>query len=111
MNSKIHSSTKEPADPQYLSYLYNIYGQVDYVPKSANINGNIQQECIPVGCVPSAAVAVCSGGGVSAQGDVFPGGCLPRRGVSAQEGGLPSGGVCPGGAVCQTPREQNHRHL
>ena len=42
-----------------------------------------QQECIPVGCVPSAAVTV-SGRGGSAQG-----GCLPKM------------GVCPGG-VCQT---------
>ena len=35
------------------------------------------QECIPVGCVPSAAVTVCWGG-VSARGSVFPhGGGLP----------------------------------
>ena len=33
---------------------------------------------------------------------VCPGGCLPRRGVSAQEGGVYLGAVCPGG-VCQTP--------
>ena len=45
-----------------------------------------KQECIPVGCVPSAAVAICWGGG-----------CLPG-GVSAQRGCLPRGGVCPG--VC-----------
>ena len=38
------------------------------------------QECFPVGCVPSAAVAVSGGGGVSAQGW-----CLPR-GVSAHGG-------------------------
>ena len=41
---------------------------------------NRSQECIPVGCVPSAAVAVWrgGGGGVSAQGRVCPGvGCLP----------------------------------
>ena len=53
----------------------------------------IKQECIPVGCVPSAAVAVftpvcqsfCSqgggclpGGGLSAQGGVSARGCLPR---------------------------------
>ena len=47
-----------------------------------------KQDCIPVGCVPSAAVAVscgCLSGGVSAQGGVCPGG------VSAQ------------GGVCQTP--------
>ena len=62
-----------------------------------------KQECIPVGCVPSAAVAMpipaCTG-----QGEVYPSihwagvcvsqhalgrGCLPR-------GCLPRGGVCPG---------------
>ena len=51
-----------------------------------------KQECIPLGCIPSAAVAI-SGGGVSAYGGVRPGGCLPR------------GCVCPGrclpmGCVC-----------
>ena len=35
-----------------------------------------QQECIPEGCVPSAAVAI-SGGGVSAQGRRLPRGGLP----------------------------------
>ena len=57
----------------------------------------LQQECIPVGCVPSAAEAVC---GVSARGR----GCLPGGGVSASEGVCPGrvgsargGGVCPGG--------------
>ena len=48
------------------------------------------QECIPVGCVPSAAVAMsipaCTGqvGGVSqhalGEGGVCPEGCLPRKG-------------------------------
>ena len=38
-------------------------------------NGN-PEECIPVGCVPSAAVAICWRG-------VCQGGCLPREGVSA----------------------------
>ena len=56
-----------------------------------------EEECIPVGCVPSATVAV-SGGGVCQgvgvcleKGACLPrrgrvylgGGCLPRRGVSA----------------------------
>ena len=40
---------------------------------------NFQQECIPVGCVPSAAVASPGEGGIC------PGGCLPRS------------CVCPGG--------------
>ena len=48
------------------------------------------QECIPVGCVPSAAVAVCWG--VSALGVSAHGGCLPMGGC------LPKGGVCPWGA-------------
>ena len=65
-----------------------------------------QQECIPVGCAPSAAVAICWGGGcllrgmVSAQrgvclrGSVCPGGCLP-------EGWCLPGGRLPGGGVSQ----------
>ena len=49
-----------------------------------HLNPFDKQECIPVGCVPSAAVAVCWGGI-----------CLP--GGSACQGGLPSlsGGGCP----------------
>ena len=50
-----------------------------------------KQECIPVGCVPSAAVAVCSGGGEGVpapgggEGGVCSGGCLvPGRGVVSQ---------------------------
>ena len=69
-----------------------------------------KQECISVGCVPSAAVAVCPGGGVSpggvsAQGGL-PGGvsaqgeCLPR-GVSAQGGCLPREGVSAWGLFAQ----------
>ena len=37
-------------------------------------NPNYQQECIPVGCVPSTALAV-RGGGVSARGGVCPSAC------------------------------------
>ena len=54
-----------------------------------------KQECIPVGCVPSATVAVCWG--VSA-----PGGCLVWRGLLQGVpglGGLPQGVPGPGG-VC-----------
>ena len=81
---------------------------------------NSEQECIPVGCIPSAAVAggggVCLG--VSARGCVWPGGCL-SRGVSAW-GCLPRvcasaqgvladtpsplcWGVCPEGCLPDTP--------
>ena len=42
-------------------------------------NNFTKQECILVGCVPFAAVAVSGGGGVS-------GGCLPRGGVFAWGG-------------------------
>ena len=70
------------------------------------------QECIPVGCLPSAAVAVSGGwggvvrlgggcwprgclpGGVCPGG--LPGGCLPR-GVSVQGGCLPRGWLPRGG--------------
>ena len=63
----------------------------------------LQQQCIPVGCVPSAAVAVCWG-----EGGVCPGGVCLGQVVSSRVGV----GVCPGGCVCQTPpHEQNDRHL
>ena len=44
----------------------------------------IQQECIPVGCVPSATVAVS--GGVC----LLPGGCQLWTAVSALGGGIPA---------------------
>ena len=61
-----------------------------------------KQECIPVGCVPSASVAILGGGegclsggclprGVR-PGSVYPGWCLPR-GLSVQ------GDVCPRGCL------------
>ena len=70
-----------------------------WTPKGTKL---LQQESIPVGCVPSAAVAVCWG--------VCSRGCLPRgesaRGVSAQGARLPWG-CLPGGvsqhALRQTP--------
>ena len=37
-----------------------------------------RRDCIPVGCVPSAAVALCYGRGVSGHGGCLAGGCLPR---------------------------------
>ena len=110
------------------------------VTKGSKIKIIKQQECIPVGCVPSTAVATWRGGHVSqhalgrgcipactgwgvcipactGQGvGVCPGVCVSAQGVSAR-GCLP-GGVCLGG-VCHThtpsltrhPHEQNHRCL
>ena len=79
-----------------------------------------KQECIPVGCVPSAAVAVSRGGGlfrggcgcvsapwggvcsrgVSSGGCLLPGVCL-LLGVSAPGGVCSQGGVCSGGCLLQ----------
>ena len=80
----------------------------------ANIILNFKQECIPVGCVPSAAVTVSEGGwclparwGCLLAGcGCLHGGCLPRRwGLSG--GYLPRGwlprGCLPGGCLPDTP--------
>ena len=58
---------------------------------------NWQQEFIPVGCVPSTAVAV--GGGVSARG------CLPKGGC------LPGGGCLPRGCLADNLHGQNDECL
>ena len=60
---------------------------------------NEQQECIPVGCVPSAAVAVCWGG------CLLPG--------DAWLGGVPAPGGCllPGGACSRGPYSQGDAWL
>ena len=80
---------------------------------------HLKQECIPVGCVPSAAVAIswegvyvwgCLPWRVSAWGEgVSVWGCLPR-GVSAQGEVSAQEGVCLGGCLsrgCTPPCEQN----
>ena len=55
-----------------------------------------KQECIPVGCVPSAAVAVPLGGGSARERwCLSTGGCLPGRGSVC----LLGRGVCPGGCL------------
>ena len=67
------------------------------------------QECIPVGCVPSAELAV-SGGGGGGEERVFAGWCLSRRGVSAWGGVICLGGVCLGGVhPVQTQRQTPHQ--
>ena len=63
---------------------------------------SFQQECIPVGCVPSAAVAVSAPGGrgvSSPAGGVWSGvvGVLLLGGVSASRRCLLPGGVCSRG--------------
>ena len=81
-----------------------------YVLHTGNFINSVstyKQECIPVGCIPSAAVVV-SGEGVSS----LEGGCLPKLegvcpggdclGVSAQ------GGVCLPRGVC-VPKEVSAR--
>ena len=73
----------------------------------------LKQECIPVGCVPSAAVAFGEGGCVPGEGGLPGGVCLGRlsaygvclwgvcpRGVCP--GGTWQGGVCPS-AYWDTP--------
>ena len=81
------------------------------VGKSGSRGGTpTKQECIPVGCVPSSAVAVSRGGGgvvcsregcLLRGGCLLPGGCL-LLGVSAPGGSAPRGVSAPGGA-CLLP--------
>ena len=55
--------------------------------KKIQLNINKKQECIPVGCVSSAAVTVTGGGWAGVcLGRYLPGGCLPR-------------GICPEGGL------------
>ena len=71
------------------------------LPFKVNKYGYImKQECIPVGCVPSAAVAVCWGGG-SSRGEVSARGGVCLGGVYVcSEGGLLRVCVCvPGGCL------------
>ena len=59
----------------------------------------VKQECIPVGCVPSAAVAISPGGG----GLSAARGCLLRRGLLLGGGCLLLGGGCLLIGVCLLP--------
>ena len=89
------------------SYLYRMNALFLY-------NYKFQQECIPVGCVPSAAVAVCWRGclvrggawsrGFAPRGYLVLGGCL-------SQGDLLLGEVVSQHALRQTPCEQNHRQV
>ena len=67
----------------------------------------LQQEYIPVGCVPSAAVAVSRGRGCLPREIVWLRGCLPR-GLSTW-GCLP-GGVYPPGPIGRHPPGPRGRH-
>ena len=67
-----------------------------------NLFSNTKQECIPVGCVPPASVAI-SGGGSAHRGVFAPGGVVylgVSAGGSVCPGGVCPGGVCPEGVVC-----------
>ena len=78
-----------------------------------------QQESIPIGCVPSAAVAVMWEGGWGAscfQGGVCPGGVFPGRvsvprGMSAGGGCVSAWGGFARGCLPDTPHEQNNRQV
>ena len=65
---------------QKSSFLQKVHKEQSYYshkcpPLIYHNNHLQQQECIPVGCVPSAAVAACPGGCLS--GVCLPRGCLP----------------------------------
>ena len=65
----------------------------------ANFEIKCKQECIPVGCVPSAAVAVSRRGGCTgswAGGVPGPGGCTWSGGVYLVLGGAPGPVGVPG---------------
>ena len=68
-----------------------------------HIDNIYQQECIPVGCVPSAAVAVSRGGvgGVTGPRGVYlaPGGSAPGGLYLVPGGVLALGGVCSRGCL------------
>ena len=71
-------------------------GSVNWFHVSGRNHQNIQeQECIPVGCLPSPTVAVCRGS-LPARGCLPAEGCLPARGC------LPRVDVClPGVSACR----------
>ena len=92
-------------DCYHVMLMQHIYFMDVALSADGKLQGNFKskQECIPVGCVPSAAVAV---GGSVCLGGVCRG--VSAWGVSAR------GGVCPSvSSACwdTRPREQNHRRL
>ena len=96
----------------FLSYKKLISGKLLWQNHCQLFPTYLKQECIPVGCVLSATVAVsweggclprrgCLPGGMSAQG-----GCLPREWRCVNPGGgrvsAQERGVCPGGTPPRT---------
>ena len=77
----------------------DVYGETNSMFTLDSDKNQRKQGCIPVGCVPSAAVAVCWSGEVSARGGLsVQGRCLPRgcasRGSVCFQGGWCFQGVC-----------------
>ena len=85
-----------------------------------NSEPSCKQECIPVGYVPSATVAVCRGvpgpGGACSRGGAWSGGCLLRRvpgpgGCMVWVVSAPGGRVVSQHALRQTHCELNDRQV
>ena len=79
-SGKFHTTYLFPVGPVKCEYVIR-HCTIRSGHQSFLIGIILKQECIPVGCILSTAVAYLGGGGCP------PRGCLPR-GVSAQ-GGLP----------------------
>ena len=63
-----------------------------------------KQECIPVGCVPPAAVAICGEGSASVHAGMHPTGCGPGDPPRCGPGEPPGVGLeTPPGQTPQTP--------
>ena len=89
---------------------WNIF-YIQFESKFKNKLIDMKKECIPVGCVPTAAVAAttCQYFGVSVRGVslLCRGGVCPE-GVSVQRGVLcPDGGLCPEGGLHTPHCERN----
>ena len=72
-----------------------VHSHLQFIRYELSSTCNCKQECIPAGCVPSAAVAVCWGVYLVPGGVPGPGGCTWSGGVPVP-GGVPGpGGYLP----------------